>query len=1153
MKNLIKLCFLISLLFCACKRSELPVLSISEKNIEVSAEANTVNISLTANNLWTATGSDWCKVTPSSGDGIETNVEIQISENDTYAERSCKVIFKSGDLTATLDIKQAANLGVVLPEKEYKISSKAQQLEVEVKSNVKYTVDINVNWISQLNTKALETTTLLFEIAENSTYDPRQGIINIIEENNRDTISIEVNQVAADAILVSPAEFDLTCDAHTLKLEVQTNVVLDVVIPEDAKDWVSHVETKSLETKSITLQISANSGYDSRSCQVKIKKKDGDYYETVSISQAESKGLEVSEKEFNISPQAQTLDIKFKANAPVVCTIAEEGSGWISVAQTKALEDGTITLSIKENTTYDIRESNVYINIERSNSVDTIKIIQKHKDTLFVNQNIYDVPKEGQTITITLKTSMEYNIVVKDAWITEVPTKSLDTKTHSFTISANEEVQGRSGEIVFESKSTGYSAKVTVNQNGSGGYIWYNGIVASKSVPGSGTESNPYIINTANDLQWLIDQTNASTQDDIKTAGKYYKLTHDIEIDSEEGRGWTPIGMGTDDSFLFGTPNVFSGHFDGGGHTITGKMVPVSQLSNSGNLYFGFFGFCKAFSESGNDLPYDYLPTIKNLNMTATVIVPSISAEFNSAYIGALVGYSHTAIEIANCKNSGSVTGFETGAEKKDVYMAGLMGLSEYNVTITDCENTGDINGGTATGKWSETWTAGVVGGATNITAKNVSNKGKVYGAAGYNSNTGGVFADISVLLLEKVNNYATVNGGNAVSAASTGGIASEAMYSYSGNSYIKECHNSAEIFGGDAPLNSDFSDGIYIRTGGLFGSAIDISEVSNCSNSGKINSKVIHKHPTYAPDNQVGGLFGNNSSNVNNCSNSGDIYVERSGIVGGLAGVSGAGSKTFTSSVNTGNITMADCCYSSMIGGIAGTNVSSQLLSECINKGIIKVSESDSYENVGSVDVGGIIGTNEGNRYDQTTHDLIPNILNCTNEGKVEVLTSVTYSIHCGGIIGGQVSSMGYVKGCKNIADIISNNSEKSKAFTAGIIGIASGVYIDNCINSGNITGGIGLGDDYYGEVTAAGGIVGMAEQSKIFNLCENAGIVKYNDPSITKNLGSALGYLFNINDDEEYRVIVCTCTKDTSGQGLPMIGGGNTEQIQYTNCPAH
>ncbi len=101
-------------------------------------------------------------------------------------------------------------------------------------------------------------------------------------------------------------------------------------------------------------------------------------------------------------------------------------------------------------------------------------------------------------------------------------------------------------------------------------YTWTSDIIASTAVSGEGTEASPYLIHSANDLQWMIDQVNTNG-----VTGKYFQLTHDLEIDSEEEATWTPIGT---------ADNPFVGNFDGGGYTIRGKMHTITDL-------VGFFGY----------------------------------------------------------------------------------------------------------------------------------------------------------------------------------------------------------------------------------------------------------------------------------------------------------------------------------------------------------------------------------------------------------------------------------------------------------------------------------------------------------------------------------------------------------------------------------
>ena len=71
-------------------------------------------------------------------------------------------------------------------------------------------------------------------------------------------------------------------------------------------------------------------------------------------------------------------------------------------------------------------------------------------------------------------------------------------------------------------------------------------------IQGNGTEETPYLIPDAGTLKYIRDKINADSEGNTWT-DKYYVLTNDTTLES----GWTPI-------------NNFSGHFDGGLHTVSG-------------------------------------------------------------------------------------------------------------------------------------------------------------------------------------------------------------------------------------------------------------------------------------------------------------------------------------------------------------------------------------------------------------------------------------------------------------------------------------------------------------------------------------------------------------------------------------------------------
>ena len=80
---------------------------------------------------------------------------------------------------------------------------------------------------------------------------------------------------------------------------------------------------------------------------------------------------------------------------------------------------------------------------------------------------------------------------------------------------------------------------------------------------GSGTEEDPYLISTAEDMWELSNDCNSGSKYEKKYASKYFKMTEDIDLGCSAAKQWIPIGN-------YDGRVYFSGDFNGDGHTITG-------------------------------------------------------------------------------------------------------------------------------------------------------------------------------------------------------------------------------------------------------------------------------------------------------------------------------------------------------------------------------------------------------------------------------------------------------------------------------------------------------------------------------------------------------------------------------------------------------
>ena len=244
---------------------------------------------------------------------------------------------------------------------------------------------------------------------------------------------------------------------------------------------------------------------------------------------------------------------------------------------------------------------------------------------------------------------------------------------------------------------------------------------------GEGTESNPYLIESAENMAYLSYMVNTG----FDTQNLHFALTTDIDLNGSEDQLWTPIGLGSNYYYEDGcervpysseTPNnSFKGHFDGGGHKIYNIYTKDISLA-------GLFGYVDGPS------------IIENVTVENGFIQ-------NAQYGGGIIGKGNISVVVTNCSNGADISGD---------YVGGIIGSGCGS--ISRCSNSGYIKGnivgggisGTLATQISECYNTGRVvaysnscGGIVGSSIKEVSivncyNMGRVYGTAQYAGGIGG-------------------------------------------------------------------------------------------------------------------------------------------------------------------------------------------------------------------------------------------------------------------------------------------------------------------------------------------------------------------------------------------------------------------------------
>lgn len=285
--------------------------------------------------------------------------------------------------------------------------------------------------------------------------------------------------------------------------------------------------------------------------------------------------------------------------------------------------------------------------------------------------------------------------------------------------------------------------------------VW-NGTIAGGFAVGTGTENDPYQINTAAELAYFAKSVNDGKWYD----GEYIILKNNINLNNQE---WTPIGNHS---------NSFRGNFDGRNHTVTGMQI-------SGELdRVGLFGECTKHNVNS---------AIKNITVKDSVIC-------GINFVGAIVGYAEE-INIENCRSIGNTINGKTD-------VGGICGkIGGYSVgKVSQCYNSSKVTG------------RGRVGGIAGMggIAENCLNTGEIMIInKAYQSACGGIFG-----IFDDTTTSATitacVNLGKVSGGESFGGIVGSTDSESTG--HISNCYyNMDAITGG-------FDAGTALTAGQLCG-----------------------------------------------------------------------------------------------------------------------------------------------------------------------------------------------------------------------------------------------------------------------------------------------------------------------------------------------
>ena len=359
-------------------------------------------ISFTASEAWSAevinTRADsWVSIHPTSGGAGEATITVTTEPNDTPDDRSATIVIKSGTVEKTVKISQKQQDALTVTAATFEVGNEGGEIDIEVKANIDFEYEIDEaakEWVEYKGTRAIETSTLTFAVAENDNVEKREAKIHITSGEFDETITI-YQAGAEPTLVISQSEYAVTSAGETIVVEVASNVDVTVELPADA-DWVSESTTRSVSTNTFYFDIAANEEYDLRKAEIKFSNADKGLSEVVTIVQAQKDAIVIAEDSYSVSGQGDAIEIAVGHNVEFDIEIDVD---WISQSQTRALETSTLIFNVAQNET-DAERSGTITFASKDGTISQVVTVKQETDT----SKIYYTTTDGNIVSISAYT-----------------------------------------------------------------------------------------------------------------------------------------------------------------------------------------------------------------------------------------------------------------------------------------------------------------------------------------------------------------------------------------------------------------------------------------------------------------------------------------------------------------------------------------------------------------------------------------------------------------------------------------------------------------------------------------------------------------------------------------------------------------------------
>lgn len=435
-------------------------LLLTSNKVELEAEGGDFSIELQANVEVTyeiESGAQTWLTPVARSRGLTSSFLAFHAEANEEAEARQAVIKLAGGngLTEEVTVYQiGTGPALVLSQSEYIVSSAGETIQVELRSNTAYEIEMpGVDWLRKNSSRSLSTYTHYFIVDPNETYDARSAVIRFIDRENGIEQTVTVTQMQRDAIVVAQNVYQIGVEGGALDFAVQANV--DFTVSTNA-DWITQVEARGLTERMLCFEVTPNEGEEMREAVITLES--GSVKQTIKVQQfgkMEEPFIDLSLQEYKVGNAGGTFQIDVRTNIEYQVIIPDES--WIIET---AYDGITHFFEVLLNDTYDARTAEIhFVNTEKGIEK-TVTVTQEALYDILIEQSSYEIGAEGGVLDLPLQANMDFEVKTSEKWITQVNARGLTEQVLHFNVEENPQVKERTAIITISSPNVTHEIQV---------------------------------------------------------------------------------------------------------------------------------------------------------------------------------------------------------------------------------------------------------------------------------------------------------------------------------------------------------------------------------------------------------------------------------------------------------------------------------------------------------------------------------------------------------------------------------------------------------------------------------------------------------------------------------------------------------------------